>query len=377
MHRNAFLRHILEQFPDLNSQQIGELISPQLISDFEVTLRMDVLAQAANFVRSIWNVSRLNTYQEQIKKLYPGVAWSKNDSLFMSYDFHVDPNGNLKLIEVNTNASFMVLGSYLYSSRGISFPVPAVDPILDLKKDILKELSLVGISSKVPFYIVDDNPIQQKLYSEFLVTQSLFRSWGFDTKILDTSEVPDCQSFVYNRSIDFLFEQPSSSSLKKGYESHQVCVSPNPKEYVLLADKQRMIEWATPGFLSSIGATEQDVKHVLDCLPQSRMTNQQDADQLWVDRKKLFFKPLRSYGSKQVYSGAKITKKVFDEIIKQDFIAQEFIPPAMVSEQVPFKYDLRFYAYQSEIRMVIARLYRGQTTNLQTDGGGFACVLFS
>jgi hypothetical protein len=40
------------------------------------------------------------------------------------------------------------------------------------------------------------------------------------------------------------------------------------------------------------------------------------------------------------------------------------------------KYDLRCYAYQGKLQIVIARLYQGQTTNLKTTGGGFTIVKF-
>lgn len=377
MHRDLFLRHLMTQFSDLDPQQMDNLISRNLISDHQVSLPQSVLQQAQNFVELIWKISRQESYQNKVRQMYPEVHWAKNDSLFMSYDFHLDSNGQLKLIEVNTNASFMVLGSYLYDSQNLSLPL--LESGIDrLKGDLLNELKLVGFDSgRLPFYIIDEKPSEQKLYSEFLVTAELFRSWGFQTKIIDTSEVPPEHCFVYNRSIDFLFDQESSKNLRLGYQSDQMCVSPNPKEYVLLADKQRMIEWGLPGFLESLSVSEQDINGIRKFLPSSRLTKNSDPEILWGDRKKLFFKPLRSYGSKQVYSGAKITRKVFEDLLNQEFIAQEYVPPAMVSEDIPFKYDLRFYAYQGSVRMVMARLYRGQTTNLQTEGGGFATVLFS
>ena len=41
---------------------------------------------------------------------------------------------------------------------------------------------------------------------------------------------------------------------------------------------------------------------------------------------------------------------------------------------VALKVDLRAYAYAGEIQFLAARLYRGQTTNMRTPGGGFAPV---
>jgi hypothetical protein len=90
---------------------------------------------------------------------------------------------------------------------------------------------------------------------------------------------------------------------------------------------------------------------------------------------------MRSFGSKQSYRGGTISRKMFDEIIHQGFIAQEFVPAPEMEFEAPegklsLKYDLRFYAYQDQLQGVIARLYQGQTTNLRTTHGGFAPVIF-
>jgi hypothetical protein len=39
------------------------------------------------------------------------------------------------------------------------------------------------------------------------------------------------------------------------------------------------------------------------------------------------------------------------------------------------KYDIRAYTYDGEIRLLVARVYQGQTTNFRTPGGGFAPVV--
>ena len=72
----------------------------------------------------------------------------------------------------------------------------------------------------------------------------------------------------------------------------------------------------------------------------------------------------------------------FDSIFHDDFIAQQIsVAPEIevnyLGNNIKFKYDLRCYAYQDQLQLVIARLYQGQTTNLATPGGGFACVVFS
>jgi hypothetical protein len=46
------------------------------------------------------------------------------------------------------------------------------------------------------------------------------------------------------------------------------------------------------------------------------------------------------------------------------------------SESGALKVDVRAYAYDGRPQLIAARLYRGQTTNFRTAGGGFAPVFF-
>jgi hypothetical protein len=55
------------------------------------------------------------------------------------------------------------------------------------------------------------------------------------------------------------------------------------------------------------------------------------------------------------------------------------VPPAEriagVEDDAPLKFDVRNYAYGGEVQLLAARLWRGQTTNFRSPGGGFAPVL--
>ena len=62
------------------------------------------------------------------------------------------------------------------------------------------------------------------------------------------------------------------------------------------------------------------------------------------------------------------------------YIAQDFAPPSERHVQIdgdpqPCKMDVRLYTYAGETMLAAARLYRGQTTNFRTPGGGFAPVI--
>jgi len=71
---------------------------------------------------------------------------------------------------------------------------------------------------------------------------------------------------------------------------------------------------------------------------------------------------------------------VFGEILTKDYVAQAVIPPPARrvranGADTALSFDVRCYVYDGEIQLVAARLYRGQTTNFRTEGGGFAPVM--
>ena len=85
------------------------------------------------------------------------------------------------------------------------------------------------------------------------------------------------------------------------------------------------------------------------------------------------------FGGRAAYRGDKLTKRVWQEILQGEYVAQAFAAPAqrtIALENAPqvLKFDLRVYAYDGRMQWVAARLYQGQTTNFRTPGGGFAPV---
>jgi hypothetical protein len=95
---------------------------------------------------------------------------------------------------------------------------------------------------------------------------------------------------------------------------------------------------------------------------------------LWARRKQLFFKPTKGYGSKAVYRGDKLTKRVFEQILCNDYVAQTLVLPSerYLNPATHLKFDLRHYVYKGQTLLASSRLYKGQTTNFRTVGGGFA-----
>lgn len=404
--RDQFAEFLVGKYPGLNetSADFKSLLSPQMLSPYNLELPHSVLGQIGDFVKASFklrdSIAYQNFHQTEVNRrglLNPG-----NYGICMSYDFHIDENHQPKLIEINTNAAFLALG-YEYSQfRGFNSPLGKFK-IEDLKKCLETEIRLGSarvetdfdddseVESPKKIVIIDDQPSNQRLYAEFLLFEQLFRMWGFETEVLDFRNYQHAD-LVYNRHVDFYFENTESQKLKEAFLKGQSVFSPNPYEYLMLADKQRLIEWWDDNFWNQINISgKAELKAALQRnMPMCQTVNAENAEEMWSQRKKLFFKPKRAYGSKQSYKGASMSRRVMDDILAGDFIAQEYVPAAEIqfnsnvdsakilgsSEPQNFKYDLRIYAYQDQIQMAIARLYQGQVTNAKTLGGGFAPVVF-
>lgn len=382
----AFISQLRKSFQGLEQEPLESIVADNLISPFDVVLPPSVLKQAQDIVAGLFSLREKKSYQTHYLELaaMKGVKDPGNKSIMMSYDFHLDQNQDLKLIEVNTNASFLALGHEMYRSKGHPLPVSNFT-FEEVRLDILNELQLQGkeIPAKLKVAITDDKPSEQRLFVEFLVYNELFKSFGWDSRIVDYRDLfkefsPD---FVYNRYTDFFLSHDSSQVLREKYLSREVCLSPNPYEYLLLADKQRLIEWSQEGFFEAHGLDEMTIALLRKAVPASYDVNLTSAEEVWAKRKSLFFKPKNAFGSKQSYRGSSISRKAFDELLKEDTIAMEYVPASEQKFVTPdgpqdFKFDLRCYAYQGRLQLVVARLYQGQVTNLRTPYGGFACVLF-
>ena len=370
--KSSFIQYLLKKYPDLTSglatEQLENLVSDQLLSPFQVKLSKYLLSDIQQEINSYWSLRDWGSKNISEKFSSQNLRIPKNFSACMSYDFHVNSDQKLELIEINTNASFLALGLEMYDFHKIKNAVPFTDQnLIDM---FLNELKLCGIHQPTPkIAITDSKPSEQRLYVEFLVYQQIFKKYGIQSDILDIENVTENSDFLYNRYTDFYLQSEPSKKIKELYNSEKINLSPQPWDYFLLADKQRLIDW-----------NEQIDQPKPESLLPVYDLGKADKDRIWKERKNLFFKPKNSFGSKQAYKGASISKTTFENVFSDQFIAQKISNPSEIEvtfedKPIKYKYDLRCYAYQDQLQMIIARIYQGQTTNLRTPGGGFACVI--
>ncbi|MBI2383931.1 MAG: hypothetical protein HYV18_07670 [Gammaproteobacteria bacterium] len=317
----------------------------------------------------------------------------------LGLDFHLTADGP-RLIEINTNAGGALINAAVAEAlRGCCAPVEQAlenlhDPatmrsrVLDTFRAEWRLQRGAGAPGRVA--IVDREPARQYLYPEFLLFESLFEQAGWSAAIADPVELEfrdgrlllrgEPVDLVYNRLTDFALDEPAHAALRAAYESGAAVVTPHPRAHALLADKRLLPLLGDARQLQAAGLSGDAARALARVVPPSRPVDAASAGELYEQRRRYYFKPARGYGSKATYDGAKLTRKVWDDIAAGDYVAQERVPPSERVMQVdgaatPLKLDLRAYAYAGQVLFMAARLYRGQTTNFRTPGGGFAPVI--
>ena len=371
---------------------------PLLFSNVPVFVPAAVQAQMRRVVDAVEAVARLAGYREAVLGWADPLA--RRDfgpaGALMGYDFHLAADGP-KLIEINTNAGGAFLNAPLARAQraccaSMGFPAASAEAFAaEIVGMFRTEWSRQRGSSRLRrIAILDDAPETQHLFPEFRLAQALLRSQGIDALIGDPRDlVPEGDTvslagepidLVYNRLVDFAFEDPAHAVLRDAYSDDRVVVTPNPHVYAVFADKRNLSLLSDHERLRAWGLGSPHLEVLAAAaLPTLRVTAD-NAEVLWQGRRDWFFKPARGHASKAAYRGDKLTRRVWGEITASDYVAQAYAAPGLRSvrhEGAPteLKVDVRLYAYDGQILLTAARLYRGQTTNMRTPGGGFAPVL--
>jgi hypothetical protein len=382
---------------------------PHLFSDSVAFVSAEHVQRMARLVAAIERVAALPAYREHVLAWAPESARHRTAApgVFLGYDFHLG-NGVGKfgpqLIEINTNAGGGLLNAVL--ARAQKACCDDVEALLpgDLAGDTPEHLFLEMFRAEWRAFtdqngkgrpltriaIVDEAPLTQYLYPEFVLFRRLFEHAGIDAVICDPQELAlrdgalwhggSRIDLVYNRLTDFALDAPANAALREAWLSDAALITPHPQAHALYADKRNLVALCDADLLASWGVDAETRATLVAKIPHTELVVPAHADDLWARRKQLFFKPAAGYGSKAAYRGDKITRRVFDEVLAGSYIAQALVPPSSrmlrVDEApVELKLDLRNYVYAGHVQLVAARLWQGQTTNFRTPGGGFASVL--
>lgn len=374
---------------------------PTVFSARPVFISDSRAGEMAGLVKAVEAVVALPAYRDfvlsrapEIARHYPGGA----RGVFFGYDFHV-AGDRIGLIEINTNAGGAMLNSLMAQAQHACCLddqrlAAATASAATLDQRILamfmQEWRLSGRTQPLrTIAIVDTSPQEQYLYPEFLLFQSLFERHGLTAIIADPGELEfrdgmlwagdTAIDLVYNRLTDFMLEDSASAALRTAFLANAVVLTPHPQAHALYADKRNLALLSDRQRLEEFGAPHALIDVLAAHVLHTEVVDAAHEEDLWGRRRQLFFKPSAGYGSKATYRGDKLTRRVFQEILQADYVAQAVMAPGervAGSRAAPdnLKFDIRCYAYEGAIQWTAARLYQGQTTNFRTPEGGFAPV---
>jgi glutathione synthase/RimK-type ligase-like ATP-grasp enzyme len=370
--------------------------SPIFVPDTAVRRQDEIIG-------AVERVVALPAYRQRVLAHAPSSAryLPRARGVFLGYDFHLGPEGS-RLIEINTNAGGSLLNALLLRGQNSSCLRAAAGsygPLISAPEGLEQEFLAMFLEEwrlergETPLRvvaIVDEDPAGQFLYPEFLLFRNLFQARGIEAVICGPAELNFADGdlrhserrvdLVYNRLTDFGLNQPPHRALLDAYLAGAAVVTPHPHAHALYADKRNLALLTDPEALREMGIDAETRELLLGGIAHTVQVRPEDAETLWAARKRLFFKPAAGYGSKAAYRGDKITRRVFEEVLAGDYVAQALIPPsarrlAVGPEPAEFKLDLRHFVYRGHTQMLVSRLYQGQTTNFRTPGGGFAPVM--
>lgn len=384
---------------------------PHLFSATAVFMAPATLQAMADVIAAVEAVVALPAYQAQALARAPAVATRDPGpkGVFMGFDFHLTHRGDgdhgagtPQLIEINTNAGGALLNRALARAQHACCAqiVPHLQPTAALDTldrcwldSFVNEWALQGRGGRPQrIAIVDEAPDQQYLHPEFLLFSHLFRSAGIDAVICDPAELVFTDGrlrhggapidLVYNRLTDFYLQAPALAPLRTAYEAGAVVLTPHPHAHALFADKRNLAVLSDSRQLAALGVAPPLIDRLVAGVPRTVEVGPGNAETLWAERRALFFKPATGFGSRAAYRGDKLTRRVWAEIVGGGYVAQRIAPPSarrisIDGQPSDLKLDIRAYTYGGRIQLVAARLYRGQTTNFRTPGGGFAPVFLT
>lgn len=367
---------------------------PVFISQSRAHLIGDVVA-------AIESVIAMPAYRQLVLVNAPAIAQRGNTGahgVFFGYDFHPDGE-SVGLIEINTNAGGAMLNAVMARAhRTCCLDSARIEEAI-ISCSVFEEAIIemfrsewAAVKGSAPLRtigIVDIDPLQQYLYPEFVLFQRLFASYGIDAVITDPARLTFHDGalwlekieidLVYNRLTDFMLESPPTRALREAYCADAVVLTPDPRAHALYANKHNLTIFSNAETLQTLGVAQPVIDILVANVPITESVTIDNAERLWNQRRSLFFKPVAGYGGRAAYRGDKLTKRVWQDILDGNYIAQRVVTPGgrvsgTANSPETLKFDLRSYVYKAQVQWTAARLYQGQTTNFRTPGGGFAPV---
>lgn len=373
---------------------------PHLFADSPVFVSPGQIAEMRAVIDAVERVVANSAYRDQVLAWAPEIARHDQGTagVFFGYDFHLTTDGP-RLIEINTNAGGAMLLLHVAGAQQAccdaveNFVVGRTD-LAEVERTFVemfkREFRIVAPDRTLKrIAIVDEDPDEQFLSPEFTLFEQVFSRHGVDATVAAPEQFTledgvltvdgKPADLVYNRLTDFYLQSATCRVLNMAYQRNAAVITPGPFGHALYANKRNLTLLSDGDWLRDVGVDADTVATLTAGIPATRRVTRASADALWNQRKELYFKPASGFGSRGTYKGAKLTRKTWERLLGDDYVAQQLVPPSerlvvAQGDERSLKLDVRCFTYNGELQLLGARLYRGQTTNLRTEGGGLATV---
>jgi hypothetical protein len=363
------------------------------VSAAEIEISADDARRMDEVVAAVHDVVAAAAYEAAALAGAPPIvhAPQRIRAVFSGFDFHLTPDGP-KLIEINTNAGGAFYGALIDDARwrrGEADARPLGYWAHLFVQHFRKEWQLArGGAALRSVAVIDDTPDAQFLRLEFHLAARMLHEAGIAAVIADPRELSyrggklwrgtTPIDLVYNRLTSFALDREADRALHDALLDGAVVVSPDPRMHSLLACKENLIRFGDEALLRDAGIDARRRDILMQAIPRTVGVSAANADALWEKRAGYYFKPRSGFGSRAVYDGAKVTAKTWCDITsgREAYVAQTRADASRIDVPgaAPMRFDVRSFGYGRETFMRLARVYRGQTTNFRTPGGGFAPV---
>ncbi len=384
----------------------GPALPEGLVSGSVVFVEAKHVQAMDRTIELITRVVRSAAFEERIVSAAPAIARAPQPTTggVLGFDFHLGAP-EPQLIEINTNPGGLLVSLELARAataycdcltEPLAVMSAAAVPLAAFEERVVEGFRAEFGRARGPtplrtIAIVDDTPAGQYLLPEFMLYRRLLEQAGHRVLIADAADARiegnvvtvggETVDLVYNRCTDFYFEEERHAALREAYQRCLAVLTPHPAAHARWADK-RVLAWLRDeSLLRLAGLSDAEMAHLSATIPHTEVVETAHGADLWARRKGLFFKPADGFGGKAAYRGDKLTRKAFEHVLAHRYVAQVVAPtstrrvPLEEGEEADLRVDVRNFAAGGETWLRAARLYRGQTTNFRTAGGGFAPVL--
>jgi hypothetical protein len=291
----------------------------------------------------------------------------------LGFDFHLG-EAEPQLIEINTNPGGLLVSLEIARAATAScdcFTEPlsvlssASVPVGEVEARAVEAFrtefeSARGTRPLRTIALIDDEPKEQYLLPEFALYQRLLEQSGYRVFIADAAHLTvrgdvlaldgETVDLVYNRCTDFYFSEERHAALREAYERDLAVITPHPAAHARWADKRVLARLRDETLLRLAGLDTDEISHLRATIPSTEIVEANRAGKFWSRRKDLFFKPVDGFGSKAAYRGDKLTRKAFEHVLSNRYVAQAIAPTSsrrvQVSEddEAEFRVDVRNFA---------------------------------